>query len=622
MKNSAQLIEGAFRYHQAGLLPEAEQAYLDILKADKRNAHALWLLGTLYLQTNQPERSVECLERALRLEPDNPEILNNIGLALRALGRLDDAKAKYEKAVRVNPHHVQALNNLGSLFYELGNWSEAVRWAERALTVNPKDASAHYNLGNALRAQEKRSDAIAHYEHALHLQPNYVDALVNLGITLCAEDRPDEAIAQFQQALHLVPDHLQALNNLANALRDKGRFEEAVSLYERVLKLKPDYPEALMNFGVALRDQGKAQEAIQTYEQALRMKPGLAEALVNTGVALQDLGRWEEAVVKHEEALALKAHLVDAQWNMALALLALGRYPEGWALYESGLSKKNKRPAVFTTKKWDGSVFSGKRLLIWCEQGLGDSLQFIRYVPMCKAKGGKVVVLCPQPLARLFRNTTGVDEVVGAIHESDFDYQIAMMSLPYVFGTTRDTIPADIPYVHVSHEARGKWAPQFLGSKQFRVGLVWAGNPVEHVVQAHLIDQRRSLKLSQMMPILDTRDVQFYSLQMGKAAGQIDELGFRDKIVDLMPAVHDLMDTAAIIENLDLVISVDTSVVHLAGALGKPVWVLSRFDACWRWLQNHETNPWYPTARVFGQSSPGDWETVIGQVAGALHRAV
>jgi hypothetical protein len=450
--------------------------------------------------------------------------------------------------------------------------------------------------------------------------------MINLGMALSHAGKGDQsrqwldnAGLWFDRALQADPDNIVALNNRGNVLRQQGKPDEAVTYYRKALRLRPDYAQAAINLATSLRDLGHIGEAIESCRAALRVTPESADARINLGCFLQELSQHQQAADMFAEALQRKPSSLDARWNLSMSLLALGRYGEAWPLHECGLGVAHMRgeyPAP--DKRWNGQDFTGRRLLIWSEQGLGDSLQFIRYAELCKARGGTVIVHCPRPLRPLFRQCPYIDALPELIEEKDFDIHVPMMSLPFIFGTTLESIPATMPYLHVSDAARAKWADKFAPRRNFRVGLVWAGNPRENQLNAHLIDLRRSMNLESLRPLFDVAGVDFYNLQMGAGAAQIDSCGLRDRLTDLMGDVKNFEDTGAILEQLDLVISVDTSVVHLAGGMGRPVWVLSRFDACWRWLQNRPDSPWYPTARIFGQAAPGDWAAVVAKVGHAL----
>ncbi|MDE1900417.1 MAG: tetratricopeptide repeat protein [Alphaproteobacteria bacterium] len=628
MSHAAKLLQAAIAHHQAGKLDDAEKTYRKVLRVAAADADALRLLGGLYLQTRQWASAVACLEKAARLRPADPETLTNYGIALYKSARRDEAVAQYERALALRPDYLSALTNLATLYQENGDPLRAAVLFARAVAAYPGDAALHYNHGNALFAAGRAGDAAEAYEQALRLKPDYLEAMINLGMALSQMGRSaesgqwlDVARSWFDKALQADPHNVVAMNNVANVLRQQGRAAEAVDYYQRALALKPDYVEAAINLSTSLRDLNRYEEAIDYCRRALALRPNSADARINLGTLLQDLTRHEEAVSCFAEALRLKPASVDAKWNQTLSLLALGRYAEGFELYECGLGVTHMRGDNFMPhRRWNGEDITGKRLLIWSEQGFGDSLQFIRYAQLCKARGATVIVVCPPPLRRLFAACGFIDALPADAVDGDFDVHAPMMSLPYIFGTRLETVPAQGPYLRTPDDARAQWAARFPArTGNLRVGLVWAGNPRENQINAHLTDRRRSMALEMLRPLFDVAGVDFYSLQMGAAAvAQIDVCGLRSRIADIMGDVRDFADTAAIIENLDLVISVDTSVVHLAGGLGKPVWVMSRFDACWRWLQNRPDNPWYPSARVFGQPAPGDWAIVVEKVRAAL----
>jgi len=621
MPDISQSFRDAIAQHQAGRFAEAEQNYLQVVAADKRHFDALRLLGGLYLQTNRNDRAAEFLERAVKLNPKDAEILNNLGVALRGMGKPDEAAARYEEALRLQPNYAQALNNLGSIYLENGRPEKAAELIKKSLQLDIDNAQSHFNMGNALRELRHYEESLKAYEYALRLQPNYSDAATNMGLSLGELGRKQEALAWHEKAVQLDTLNHRALNNLGNTLRESGKAEEAITYFLRALQAKADYEIAHINLGTVYRDLGKFDLTAEQYDKALQLKPDSADALINYGTLMLDLNRHEDALERYDAALKIKPTSSDAQWSKAITLLALGDYEEGWRLHEAGFGNPRARGIIpYKTPTWHGESLEGKRLLLWPEQGLGDSLQFIRYAELCKQRGAAVISLCPAPLTRLFKTCPFIDEVTeGPVADSAYDYQISLMSLPHVFGTRLETIPSG-PYLLVDEATRTKWAPRFAEKRKPRVGLVWSGSPREHQHNAHMIDKRRSMSLAMLKPLFDFGGIDFYNLQLGKAREQIAECGLQDRIIDYMGDVRDFLDTAGIVENLDLVISVDTSVVHLAGGLGKPVWVLSRFDACWRWLRNRETSPWYPSARVFGQDAPGAWQPVVDAVTAALGR--
>jgi tetratricopeptide (TPR) repeat protein len=629
MSHADKMLQAATTHHQAGRLADAEKAYKKLLHADPVHFDGLRLLGGLYLQTGQLPYAVDRLEKAVRLRPQDPETLTNLGIALRGIGRSEDAQARYRQALDVRPNDQGALNQLGSLYHESGRLTEALAIYGQVLQFYPDEPSAHYNYANSLLMSGKVGDAIVQYEHALKLKPDYLEAMVNLGMALSQAGQGDPsrrwlgvAKAWFEKALKAAPYNVVILNNLGNVLRQMGQAVEALAMYREALRLRPEYAEAAINLATSLRDLGQLDAAIESCRAALRYKPDSAEARINLGTFLQDLSRHDEAIEQFTEALRRKPSSLDAQWNKALSLMALGQYAEGFTMHEVGLGVVHMRGDYPSPeRRWNGESFVGKRLLIWCEQGLGDSLQFVRYAALCKQRGGSVIVLCPRALRALLSNCGFIDALPESVQEQDFDLHVPMMSLPYIFETTVETIPVDMPYLHVSEAKRAAWAGKLSRARGLKAGLVWAGNPRENQISAHIIDRRRSMSLDLLKPLFDVPNVTFVNLQMGAATAQIDICGLRSRMVDCMSEIENFEDTAALIEQLDMVISVDTSVVHLAGGMGKPVWVLSRFDACWRWLQNRPDSPWYPSARVFGQPSPGDWIGVVEKVGEELEKS-
>lgn len=580
-----QLLAQAQQALHSGQAAEAQRLGRLCLDADPRQHGALNLLGIIHLQRGERAPAVDCLERSIAIEPRQPRALINLGNAQRDLGRTAEALACFELAA----------------------------------TLEPTLPEAHLYRGNVLADLERFAEARAAYERALALRPGDVRILDNLGTVCRRLGELDRAVSLHRQAVQLRSDSAESYNHLATALSEQERHAEAMPCFQRALALRPAFPAACYQLGLSLASQEQLAGAIRCFDEALRLKPDWALPWLSRGTAQALLGRYDESLASYGQALHHAPGWAEARYNKGTALLALGDYAEGWALYEARL-ESGLLPGGTAHKRWDGGELAGKRLLIRSEQGLGDVLQFVRYAALCKARGATVIVACFPLLHRLLRNCPFIDEVVTELTEEHFDLQIEMMSLPRHFGTRLDGIPAEIPYLRVDDAARARWAPRFAADGVPRVGLVWAGNPREHHAAGRRIDARRSMGLEQMLPLLEQPGIRFYSLQFGARAADLERLGLRGRVADHMGEVQDYLDTAAIIEQLDLVISVDTSVVHAAGALGKPVWVLSRFDACWRWLRNQAQSPWYPSARVFGQPAPGDWDAVIGQVREALAR--
>jgi tetratricopeptide (TPR) repeat protein/ADP-heptose:LPS heptosyltransferase len=552
---------------------------------------------------------------------ETPESRLHLGDRLREQGKYEAARNCYEKALQMRPNFPEAQLNMSACWHATGNFQQAILCCEAALRQRPNVLEIYLVMSDYLRDMGKVQEAVCCCEKVLRERPDDVAALNNMGLCLRATGNLQEATIYFEKALSQQPNHVEVLNNLGLVLHDDDKFEAALDCFERALRQNPEYPEALNNLGDALRELGKPEAALDCFKRTLRMRPDFPEAHTNIGVLLHDEGKITEALEHYNRALTHSPENQSAVWGKSLALLALGEYREGWKLHEKGFGHRHMRgpdqfPAI---KLWDGKPAPDTHLLIWNEYGLGDALQFIRYAELCKQRVGAVSIMCPKPLVRLFKALPFIDDVFDTMREgSSFDECVPMMSLPHRFDSALETVPATIPYLRVDPEIQAKWATRFAGVTDAKVGLVWAGGVRKGNTSSSRTDRQRSVELERMKPWLDLKGVRFYNLQKDKPAEQIVSLGLKDRIVDFMGDVTDFADTAAIIQNLDLVITVDTSVAHLAGGLGKPVWILSRYNACWRWLQNRPTSPWYPTARIFGQPTLGDWDTVMAEVGREL----
>jgi tetratricopeptide (TPR) repeat protein len=501
-------------------------------------------------------------------------------------GHLDAAEDLYWQVLAADSRHADSLHLLGVIAYQGGHHDLAVDRICRAIAINPRVASYHASLGNALEQQQRLEEAIACYRLAIELDPDFPEAHLNLGAALQEQGLLEAAIACYRRAIELDPDDSDAHNNLGNALAEQGQLDEAVTSLHRALDLHPDDPEEHNNLGIALQEEGQLHEAVASYRRAIDLNPDYPEA----------------------------------HHNLAMALLALGDMAAGWEEYEWRWETALMLPAWrnFAQPQWRGEAAEGRTLLVHAEQGLGDTMQFCRYAPLAAASGLRVVMEVPKPLVRLLHPLAGVDLVV----ESDgqlppFDLHCPMLSLPLAFGTTLATIPAAGPYLHAAPLAAASWRARLAatGGARLRVGLAWAGNPRLHSPALAAVDRRRSIALDRLAPLFDLHGVQFVSLQKD---GPMAPGAFA--LTDWMDEMADFADTASLIAGLDLVISVDTAVAHLAAALGRPVWLLDRFDCCWRWLAGRRDSPWYPTLRFYRQPQPGDWESVIAEVAGDLGR--
>ncbi len=553
----------------------------------------------------------------MTLKPDFVEAHNNLGNASKARGDLDEAVASYRRALALRPDSAPAHNNLGVALSEQGRLDEAVASHRRALELEPGYAEAHNNLGNAFQGQERLDEATACYRRALELRPDYAPAHNNLGNASKARGDLDEAVASYRRALALRPAFVEGHNNLGVALLERGDLDEAVASCRHAVRLRPDYAAAHNNLGNIFQERGDLDEAVASHRRALELDPGCAEAHNNLGSALLKQGRLEEAMASYRHARDLRPEYAEAHMNLGMALLLAGDFEGGWAGYEWRLRTKDYARDPSRQPRWDGSPLRGRTILVHAEQGLGDTIQFVRYAPMVRERGGVVVLECQPPLMRLLADAPGIDRLLAqGGPPPEFAVQSPLLSLPGILGTTLDTIPAPVPYLRADAARMRLWRRELGDSPESRVGIVWRGNP------GHRSDRRRSIPLSCLAPLAGLPGVRLVSLQKGPGAEQLDAQGWGRSVLDLGGRLEDFVDTAAVLMNLDLLIACDTAVAHLAGALGVPAWVALPSDPDWRWLLGRDDSPWYPSLRLFRQDRPGDWEAVFDRIARELPRQV
>lgn len=514
------------------------------------------------------------------------------------------------RAIAVNGRDPELHSHRALALLEMGKLEEAEDAARRAINLNPGYAVGHNNLGIILRARGNLKDAAASYRDALALKPDYLKAHNNLGDLLLRRRRYAEAEESYRQALELDPDSAEAYNSLGAVLWEEGKLDEAESVLRCAMDLNPDFARAYNNLGNVQRDQGNPKDAEASLRRAVELGPDKAKPHRNLANVLLDQLRLEEAEVAYRRAMELDPADAESRYSLALVQLLRGEYGEGLALHEWRWRTKQMRryKRRLSQPQWDGEDIEGRTILLHAEQGFGDAIQFVRYASFVASKAGRVILECKPVLADLLRSVDGIDEVVASGSGLPaFDVHCPLLSLPRLHGTTLETIPALPQYVTPDPEKAAAWAKR-LDGPDLKVGLVWAGNP------KHLNDRNRSLGLSQFEVIAEIAGASFYSLQVGARADDLDSLPSPNVITDLAPLLSDYSETAAAIANLDLVICVDTSVAHLAGALGKPVWVLLPYVPDWRWLLEREDNPWYASARLYRQDASRDWRPVLDRI--------
>jgi tetratricopeptide (TPR) repeat protein len=504
-------------------------------------------------------------------------------------GRLAPAEAIYRQILAIDANHVDSLHFLGLIARQIGRNDVAINLIGRAIALDGANPEFHNNIGGAYHIRGELDTAISHYRRALALNPDFVEAHLNLGKALYVQGNLNEAISQYRRVISIRADHAQAYNNLASALYECGKYDEAIVHYQRALALEPDNAEVLHNLGLVVRAQGHLDEAVAYYRRAVALQPDLA--LAHT--------------------------------NIAQALLLSGRFDEGWKEYEWRWKTKQMAADArdFSAPVWSGEAIGDRVILLHDEQGFGDTLQFCRYVPMISA-GTRIVLEVHAPLVRLLSRLPGVLQIVARGDSlPPFDLHCPLLSLPRAFGTTLDTIPAAVPYLSADPTLAAGWRNRLDCLHGLRVGLAWASNPDSAQDAARQRDrQNKSIALDDLSLLAEAKEASFVSLQTGEAAAQTRQPPAGLVIHDWTDELEDFADTAALVDGLDLVISIDTAVAHLAGALGKPVWLINRFDTDWRWLLDRDDSPWYPQLRQFRQPHPGDWDAAIRNVLVALQR--
>ncbi len=572
------VFEAALAHHGARRLDAAEAAAREAIAHHPSHAGAHQLLAIIAIQRGDHRKAVALLHRSIGLDPHAEQAHNNLGIALAGLGRLDEAIASLVRATEINPGFAVAHFNLGSVRQRANRVEEAAESLRRAIDAKPDYFDAHLHLGNVLYQQKQFEAAIESYRNAVEVRPDSPLPHFGIGSALKALQRLDEAVASYRRALELRPDWADAYNSLGNALAAQGHDEEAIESFRRALALKPDYVDAHNDLGVALQKQNRIAGALQSYRRCELLRPDHA----------------------------------DLHLNMALAYLVAGDFANGWREYEWRYRSKARMPRKLPQPLWTGEDLAGKTILLHYEQGFGDTLQFMRYAPLVAARGARVVLEVQPPLMRLARTLKGPAQVVAAGETlPPFDFHCHLLSLPERFATDLATIPDNVPYLTPEAEAVARWRSEIGDGPALKVGLAWAGNAKHHN------ERDRSLGIERLAPLLELPGIRWFSLQVGDHAGDVAQRP-AGTIDDLSRDLSDFAETAAAIANLDLVVAVDTAVVHLAGALGRPVWAMLAFAPDWRWLLGREDSPWYPSLRLFRQPRAGDWDSVIARVRDAL----
>ncbi len=608
-----------------GQSEEAERAYGQAIRLDGTSALARMGLGELKIAAGRPEEAMREFELALRRQPARAAAYMGLGNALAALGRNEEALERYRHALALQPRLAEGEFAAGFVLARLGRLKEAEARYRRALVLRPDFAAAWMNLGSLLREQGREAYAEAALRRAVELRPDLVSGWVNLAILERERRRPAQAEAHLRKAFALNPSQVETLVAWCQFRAAERDLAGAWAWLRWALARDPDQPEAVNMKGILLHTEGRFDEAVEAFERAEAL--GNRPAASNRGNSLLDMGRMNEALRAHEIAVERDPSHPGAQYNLALTQLRLGDWERGWPGYEARwrFREVHRSPRTFRQPRWRGEPLEGRRVLLYAEQGLGDTIQFCRYATLVAARGGAAILQVQEPVKRLLRSLAvvraGLAEIV-LLHATppEFDLECPLQSLPAVFRTTVETVPWPGAYLGADPELAATKLLEFPGieahpqhgRRPLRIGFAWAGNP------RYKADRQRSMRLETLIPLLRTPGINWISLQKGAPAEQLAGLPGDVSVWDGSSRDQDLAETAAFVATLDLVITTDTSIAHLAGAMAKQVWILLPHLSDWRWMERIETTPWYPTARLFRQGSPGDWVGVLDRVIARL----
>ena len=573
------------------------------------------LVGLIYLSARQNPSALEWFDHALAIDPANAEALANRGLALQELGRAAEALTAYDEAVRAGCAKPALFYNRGNLLRASGRLTEAIASYDAALRLDPAYPEALRAGGLVLSDLGRYANALEFINEALRLRPSFIEALIDRGNLLQNLDRPSEALASYNAALAGDPDRAEILNNRGAAFLMLGQWQEADADFAKAVQILPRFPQAWSNRGNLFLKLQQPEAALAAFEKAMALRPHYLEALCGRAVALKYLGRFDEALAGFDAALACDPASAHANNNKAALLLLRGDFEQGLELYEYRwiFARTPKQALTHPVPEWKGEVPHGSSIAVFDEQGHGDAIQFARYLSILAGQGANVTFFCRESLRRLFKGLEGQVKIADCADASErFDYQIALSSLPRAFKTRLATIPANMSYVRAETSLVEKWAAR-IGSPSFKIGICWRGNPN---VKA---DPARSIPLACFGKLAQTGGVRLISVQKMAGCADAESLPGLTLLGEDFDAGPDaFIDTAAVMQNLDLIVTCDTSLAHLAGALGRPVYVLLKQVPDWRWLLDREESPWYPSMRLFRQKERGDWNEVFERVAQAV----
>ncbi len=588
-----------------------------MLQRQPQNFDALHFLGFIAFQTGKSAEAVKLFGAALAINPKDAMAQNNTSAALVNLGRYDAAVESADAAIALRADFAGAYNNRGNAFMGLKQFQRAIESYDRALASNPKLADALSNRGSALAELGDNAAALQSYDRAIALKPDLAKAYGGRAIVLDRLGQWGAALMSWERAVAFEPRVAEYHCGRGGTLRGRKNYDAALQSYDRAIALQPNLADAHYNRGLVLFDMGRPEAALQSYDKAVALQPDFAAAYNNRGIVLSELGHHQAAVESYERAISVRPDYTDAHTNLGMAYLRLGDFDKGWEHYERRLKNPELGRLVrdFAQPQWTGrEPLAGKTILLHNEQGLGDALHFSRYAKMVSNLGARVILEVPASLTTSLANLEGVADVVARGEPLPaIDFHSPLLSLPWAFKTTAQRIPTIARYVTADPEKVSEWRRRLGEKTRPRIGLTWSGNA------AQKNDHNRSIPFLHFAELLP-EGFDYVSLQKDVRDQDREALNARADIMQFGDDLKDFSDTAALCELMDLVVTVCTSTAHLAGAMGKPVWVLLSFNPCWRWLTDRSDSPWYPSAKLYRQARPGEWKSVFAEVKADLAR--
>ena len=617
-KNILKSINDGIKYQSKGYLKEALLKYEEVLRIDKQNFDALHLTGIILYQLKKYDNALYFIEKAIELKKI-AEIYCNKGMILKAMSRLDEALTCYNEALRLKNNYIEAYYNKANLLKERGFFHEAINNYNLALEINKNIPEAYVNRGVAMQELKLYEEAIESYNFAIKYKVEYSEAYANRGVAQNSLRKYSDALESYDLALKYNPNFSEVYSNRGVILKELGKLKEAVISYDRSIELNTDLFEAYTNRGNALEELRELYQAAESHIKAIKINPNYYLTYSNLGSVLQELMQINDAIKNYDKSISLNPDYIDAYWNKSLALLLLGNFVDGFMMYEKRWLKEEfiKFKKNIKKPRWNGKEsLKGKTIYIHSEQGLGDTLQFSRYIKILNSKGCRIIFAVQKPLIKILEFLEGDFELISFdIEYEEFDYYCPLMSLPYILETKIHSIPSNCPYIKIDQNLIDKWN-KFIGCQDFKIAICWQGSPNGKV------DLGRSFPLILLQKISKIKGLRLISIQKNHGVEQIQTIPF-DMKVETLPNYFDdtdnsFLDTAAVMMSVDLVISSDTAVAHLAGALGVKTWMPLKYVPDWRWMLDRRDSPWYPNHTLFRQKKLDHWGDVFYSIENEL----